>query len=325
MPSNLLRLGFALVLLLPLAWLTGTHGDALAAVTKARALGGNVAIALDGAVLGYAKGVDGGGVVGSVVEEGSARGAAPKKHLGAVSYEDITLEVGLSLERSLYDWISASWTGTAQQKSGAIVSYDANLEAQSSREFVNALITETTIPTLSAASKEPGVLTLKLSPERMQAGNASGKIASAPSKDAKTWLASSFRLELDGLDCSRVSKIDSFSVKQAAAAANVGVSRETTKEAGKLEFGNLKVTLSEVSAETWRKWHDDFVVRGNSGDKNEKAGRLVLLGQNLKDELAEIKLGNVGIYALHTDAQGEGVAQLQAELYVERMEFALKR
>jgi hypothetical protein len=323
MRSNLLRLGFAFALLLPLAWLTATRGEAVAAVSKARSYGGTVSLQLDGAGVGTVKSAAGGDVVGSVIEDRAGASLIAKKHLGATAAEDIVLEVGLGLERSLYDWIAASWAGKAARKSGALVILDTNMQARSTREFDNALISETTFPALDGASKEAGVLRVVLSPERVRTSTGNAAKGNVTSK-TKAWPVSNFRLELDGLDCKRVAKIGSFTVKQAVASSAVGSAREQSKEPGKLSFGDLKITLAEAGAESWRTWHDDFVVRGNSSDKNEKSGRIVLLGPDLKEELAEIKLGNAGIYALRA-AGSEGVAQLEAELYVERMELSVKR
>lgn len=327
MRSNLLRLGFAFALLLPLAWLTATRREAVAAVNKARVYGGTVSLQLDGANVGNVKSASGGDIVGSVIEERAGAGLLTKKHLGATAYEDIVLEVGLGLERSLYDWIAASWTGKAAPKSGALLILDGNMQAQGSRAFDNALISETTFPPLDGGSKESGTLRVVLSPERVRT-TAGGAAKGTVGNKAKAWIVSNFRLELDGLDCKRVSKIDSFTVKQTIATSAVGPGREVSKDPGKLSFGDLKITLAEAGAESWRTWHDDFVVRGNSGDKNEKNGRIVLLGPDLKEELAEIKLSNAGIYALRgtpSAAKVETTARLEAELYVERMELLVKR
>ena len=327
MRSNLIRLGFAFALLLPLAWLTATRGEAVAAVSK-RSYGTNVSLQLDGAAVGFVKSASGGDVVGSVVEERSASGQIAKKRIVATAPEDIVLEVGLGLDRSLYDWIAASWTGKIARKSGALLISDNNLQAQGRREFDSAWISETTFPTLNAASgKDTGLLRVVLSPERVRTTTDTASKASLAASKEKAWQTSNFRLELDGLDCKRVASIESFTVKQTAASSAVGTARDVAKEPGKLSFGDLKISLSETGADSWRQWHDDFVVRGNNADKNEKNGRIVLLAANLKDELGEVKLFNAGIYALRSDtvSGSEALPQLQASLYVERMELSIKR
>jgi hypothetical protein len=49
------------------------------------------------------------------------------------------------------------------------------------------------------------------------------------------------------------------------------------------------------------------------------------LSQNLAEELLEIKLQNIGIFALRSlSGNGESVPRVEVELYVERMELVSK-
>jgi len=139
----------------------------------------------------------------------------------------------------------------------------------------------------------------------------------------KGWLASNFKLEIDGLDTSRVIRIDPIQFKQPVAASDVGKLRQPSKQPAATELENLRITLSEAGADSWRSWHEDFVIKGNSSDKNERAGRLLLLAPNLKDELARIDLSNLGIIALRPRVSPAGVSQLEAELYVERLALSV--
>ena len=88
----------------------------------------------------------------------------PKKHIGTVKYEEFTLGIDLGSSSDVYTWISDSWKGQAKPREGAIVETDARLDAKARREFHGALITETTIPVLDAASKAPAELTLRIAP-----------------------------------------------------------------------------------------------------------------------------------------------------------------
>jgi hypothetical protein len=144
---------------------------------------------------------------------------------------------------------------------------------------------------------------------------------------------SNFRLTIDGLDCTKVSKIDAFTIKQTTVTDDIGDARDYLKEPGKIEFPNLKITLPEASSESWLRWYEDFVIRGNNSDDKEKSGRLVFLDSTRTTELAEIRFFNLGIRALRADPPdpdnqpvgGVGTSPLvpsaQAELYCERMEF----
>ena len=180
-----------------------------------------------------------------------------------------------------------------------------------------------TIPALDGSSKDPAPLTVKFAPEEVQRKKASGRVAGRTER-AKQFLPSNFRLELDGLDCTKVAKIDAFTVKQAVAADDVGDHRLPTRRATLVEFPNLKVTVSEAAAKTWDEWFEDFVVKGDNGDDKEKKGAIVFLDPTLKKELGRIMLSNVGIFALRrkrrTDDQ---VPRFTAELYCEVMELKM--
>lgn len=286
-----------------------------------RSVGGPSLLELDGAQVGALMSVDGGELVAEVVVEPIGQEPFAKKRLGGVRYEELVLGLEVGTAGDVYPWIAESWKGQAKSRDGAIVETDARLAPQARREFRHALITETTIPTLDAASKAPGQLTVKLAPEevkRTKAGGAAGQRAGAKQKQ---WLASNFRLELDGLETKNVNKIDAFTVKQTVATDDVGDVRIVEREPGKLEFPNLRVTLGQASLQSWSDWFDDFVVKGDNGEDKEKNGAIVFLDATLKQELGRVELKNVGIFALRRQPSTEQVARVTAELYVESMEL----
>src|SRR5262249_35858646 len=102
-----------------------------------------------------------------------------------------------------------------------------------------------------------------------------------------------------GLDCSRVSRIEPFSVRLRGAGGK--------RAAARLEFPDLKVTLSEATSKAWADWHEDFVVKGNNGAGKTKTGVLTLLSADHKGELARVRLSGVGIYRLARAAGADGV------------------
>jgi phage tail-like protein len=284
---------------------------------------GNFQLMLDGIACGFLKSVDGGAAVSQVVSEvGPAYFA--KKHLGPLSYAPFVLQAGLAMSNNLYEWINASWTGKYVRKNGAVVATDQKLVAVSQREFFNALITETTIPALDGSSKDPAYLTLKVAPEYTRSSKASGKAAGLPKTTQKVWLPSNFRVTIDGLDCTKVRAVESFSVTQKVATDDIGDARDYQREPGKVEFPNLTITLAEVSAQSWFDWFDDFVIKGNSDESKEKKGSIAFLSPNRQDELLRIDLFNLGIFSLGSDkaeANSDRVATVTAHLYCERMEF----
>jgi len=284
---------------------------------------GRFLLELDGLESGFLKSVEGGAVAADVIAE---RGHAyyDEKRIAAVRYEPVTLGLDVSLGRAVYDWIADMWTGKAQRHDASVIAVSAQLKAVSEREFLQALITEVTIPAADAAAKDPAFLAVKLAPQYVRSKPGSGATVKASATKQKAFLPSNFKLEIDNLDCSKVSKVDSFTVKQLAAESSVGEVRIATKEPSRVEFPNLRITLAESSAPTWSAWFDDFVVKGNNDAAKERGGTLSFLTPDHKSSLAEIKLFNLGIFRLAPEphvAGAEQIARVQADLYCERMEL----
>jgi len=282
---------------------------------------GNFQLVLDGVRLGFLRSVDGGLPIASVVSE-KAESLIPKKHLGSISYSPLVLQCAAGLSSVLFDWINASWTGKAQRKDGSIVTADVNLTIVNQRDFVQALITETTIPALDGSSKDPAYLTVTLAPEYTRDSKPSGKVT-GESVRQKLWVASNFRIAIDGLDCTRVMRVDRLTVRQAIVEAG---GLRAGRQPGPLDFPNLKVTFSQVGSETWFAWFEDFVVKGNNDQPKEKNGSIALLSPDLKDEMLRIDLFGLGIFALgpeNTDAGSDKVSAVTAQMYCERMELHL--
>jgi hypothetical protein len=139
----------------------------------------------------------------------------------------------------------------------------------------------------------------------------------------KDWTAAQFQLEIDRLDCRRVSRIDSFTIKRRVTAVSSG-SGEKSLSAGIVEFPNLTITLSENGAQSWYDWHDDFVVQGHNADSHERRGVLRLMSPDLATELARLEFNRLGIIKLkrHTMSGTSQVARVTAELYCEQMKFS---
>jgi hypothetical protein len=287
-------------------------------------------LTVDGAKAGFLKSVDGGGISAEVINEPAGPNYFVKKHIGQPKYEDFTIQVGFSMTKVLYNWIQQFWSMNFQRMDGSIVAFDYQLNPVSEREFKQALITETTIPAADGSSKEPAYITLKFAPEITRIVKPSGgkkDYGEYGKYEQKVWLPSNFKLEIDGLDCSKVAKIDSFTVKQTVVKDNIGDARDKLKEPGKLEFPNLKITLAESSAQSWIAWHEDFVIKGNNDENREKSGTLSLLSPNRQIVLLQIKFYNMGIFRLqpeNAEANADTIKRVQAELYVERMEFIWK-
>ena len=97
---------------------------------------------------------------------------------------------------------------------------------------------------MDGASKDAAYLTLKFAPE-YTAGRPRhpGKLRAPLKTNQKLWVPSNFRVAIDGLDCTRVIRVDSFTVKQSVATDDIGDVRDYLRVPAKVEFPNLKVRL----------------------------------------------------------------------------------
>jgi phage tail-like protein len=294
--------------------------------TARTSTGTKFALTLDGVMCGFVDTIDGGDISADVIEEKVAGAVFSKKHIGQPKYEDFELELGLSLAQSVYDWIAATWRGDFQRKDGSITTADVDLNAKEERQFFHALVTEVTMPALDASSKAAARMTIRFAPELTKSAQASGKVAAVAVKQPR-FQASNFRLELDGIDCTHVRKIDSFTVQVEVSADTVGGARDLGHLPGRLEFPNLRVTTGDgPPLASWQGWFHDFVVNGRNDDSQEKSGAIVFLGPDLKAELGRVVLHNVGIFALRAGPRpkaAETVASHVADLYCERMELVV--
>jgi hypothetical protein len=255
------------------------------------------------------KSIEGGAAVGVVVVSTPSAGSHfREKHLSGVRFEPIAIATSSRRPRRLFEWITTAWQGTLAQKNGAVIRVDVNGRPQAKREFVKAILVETTVPMLDGASNSTADFTVYFAPERTSDVTPPTTLppSGSPTPGDAAFMSSNFRLSIVGLDCTRVSKIDSFSVKQ-------------TPGTGLAEFPNLRIELSNVSAATWRTWFQSFLI--DSSAANEKTGSLSFLNANLTTVLATINFFNLGIYRLENSPADPN--RVVAELYCERMELAI--
>lgn len=289
---------------------------------------GQFVLELDGVQAGVPRSVEGGEAVGQVATSTGSAGVFANKHVSAVKYSEFVLEAGTGLEPAFYDWITAFWDAKGPaRKSGAVLAVDYNGQVVARREFRDALLTETTLPALDAASKDPAFLTVRFAPEQVRISKGGGSVPSmTTAKAQRPWSVSNFRLEIAGLDCSHVRKIESFSVKQKVVGNLVGDERVVQKEPGILTVSDLVVTVPEMFASTWDDWAQAFLVQGNSGDSQEKAGDLVLLGSDGQSEIARIHLFGLGPVSVAHESPDSAnqVRTAVATLYCERAAFEWK-
>jgi phage tail-like protein len=285
--------------------------------------GSRYALELDGTNVGYVRSVGGGAAISDVVNEKVGPDGIVKKHLARVQYEDIRLEMGLDMDPAVYDWIARTWKRQQSRKPGAVVGLDSNGKTLSRMEFTNALLTEVALPAMDASAKAPGLMSLKITPERIRfSQGGSATIAFSPRQ--KTWLPANFRLTIDGLDCTRVNKIEAFAVTQKTPGQTVGESRRLDRTPVQLQIPDLRVTLAASHSSDWVNWHNDFVIKGSNGQDRLKKGTLTYLTPDLKDELGHVDITGIGIWRLAPEtatSSSQQISRVIADLFCTTMDF----
>jgi hypothetical protein len=284
---------------------------------------GRFAFGIDGQFAGFIKKVSGGTIKGEMVTHNLGTSNIQKKHLATISHEPLDMEISMGMGKNLWDWIKSSFDLGFVQKNCELQACNFNSEVQAVRVFSDAYISEVTIPALDGSNKDAGYFTIKLDPRiiRYEKGDGS-KIKGDENLGSKKWLCSNFKLDIDGLPCNRVAKIDSIKWTQKIVKDEVGAFREPFKEPAALECSNLKLTISMADLDPWADWHKSFVIDGKCTDSDEKTGSLTLLGPDLQEELMTINFEHLGIMSLEqegVEANKEDVARFTVELYCERI------
>ena len=266
---------------------------------------------LEGLPCGWIWTAEGGGVTADVMEVRQSSGGPVRKHPGPIKYDEITLFCGAGLSEPFNGWLKSFLTGKAARKSGAVVFFDSAGAEVSRLVFTDAAITEIVFPAVDAKSDENAVLTVKLAPaSTRRSRDRAGRVVNFDPASMSTWLASQFRLSIDGLaeTCACISRIEPVVAK--------------LLPEGGLDVSDLIITFPPSAAPPVESWFEDFVVKGNHGDAAEKSGRLEFLSPTQTEPLYTLSLGHLGIVRLDPVAFDTGtrlVYPLQARMYCEEL------
>ena len=254
--------------------------------------------------------LSGGSLAATVAETRLADGSVKKQVRGA-TLEPLNFEVGLG--SPVQGWLKSELQGAATFNDGAV--YGGFVPPQQELDFSRAALNTVTVPLLDVSSAAPARLRVTITPQSVTQGIQRGSVYSISIARTRAipWTSADFRFTMGNLETRRTTRIEPFTI--------------TPTSAGQPGISNLPVTFSVDAANpatNWLAWYDDFVVKGNSGDTNEKTFTLELgLGLNFAGPARMLLTGfGVGIVALRAlpVPAGSNIQLLQAELYVEHME-----
>jgi hypothetical protein len=279
----------------------------------------------------YVKSVEGGWSRAVIADEDGRADPQRLKQIASVNIEPITVEFGLVGAKDMLKWIQKSWSrNDHHRRSGQLTYADFNMRTMFEHHFYEALITETTFPTLDGASKEDGYIKCKLQPESVVTtalGTPGPRISSNLTPLQKMWTPAAFRFSIDGIDDMKyVNKIDSFTVTLETKKLYTGASRLPEIVPLSVKFPNITGTISLKYANKLLKWHKDYIrTQDGPGIKDSaalKSGSIELLSPDRKQTILRINLFEVGLVYVGADpskANEEQIKRLRFELYVHRM------
>jgi hypothetical protein len=290
---------------------------------------GRFVLELDGAHCAYIKSIQGGEYEADIATLDHGPLNMQTKHMANFKIADFKAKVGIAQTGAMYKWIQQSFRKEYATKSGAVIAGDFNYKATHRVDFINALITEVTVPACDGSSKEAAFMDVSWSAEDVRHTPGKGEdIKGDYGLKQKTWVPSMFKFDLAGLTdaCKRVSKIDSFTWKQAVVTDQIGAQRIMTKHPAKITVPDIKITLSAADFEPWRTWSEAWFQGGKCLASDHKDGTITFLSPDMATEIGHIELKQCGlkkVTAPQYEGNKEQIASVTVELFVEEMHFVM--
>jgi hypothetical protein len=234
-------------------------------------------------------------------------GDMPGKHVAGVRWTPGVAEVGGDMGPGLQGWITEALANGLATRDGSVAALDARGAASWSLAFADARLSAVTIPALDGASKDAAALTVEFVPGQVAWEDRGRAAAPVPQKSAG-WLAANFRIEIGDLPCKRVIRVDPFTWTCAAD--------------GSVTVPDIRLEIAQTDYAPWRDAARRWFIDGQT--THPMPGRIVLLSPNLRDEVAVIDLGNVGLRRFSRPTTGDdAIGRFAVVLYAERLGFRM--
>lgn len=281
-------------------------------------------------IVGLIRSVDGGGVKSEIMTYQSGTSFEQWRQIGKPKYEDLKLEFGMSMSDQFYGWIESFFSGDVMRKNGAIVAADFSYQERARREFQDALISEITFPKLDGSDKNPCFMTATVVPETLRfAPGGNNKLDPKFGTEApKLWTGANFRFQIDSFAdaCKRVTKIDSFTIKQQIHEYHAGNLRDPMRVPGLLEFPNITFYVPEADAKPFIDHYTKYGIGGETQIPARLTGSIVCLDPTLNDgkPLCTVTLSGIDIANIapeKQDSTSEEIKLVKVEITIENMKL----
>jgi phage tail-like protein len=282
--------------------------------------------------------IEGGGVRADVMTYQNGTNYDRWRLLGKPKFEDIKLQVGMSMSKPFYTWIEDFFEGKPTRKNGAIVAADFYYKERARRTFTEAMIKELTFPKLDSQDKNPVYMNVGLSVEDITFAKGSGNKLPQQAKnfdvEQKDWTANKFHFKLDPFEdvCAHVLKVDSFTIKQNIIEHHYGGFKAAIKTPSSVDFPNLVFYVHEMHAQPLMDHMSKRVGFGGGGngqvrDATTMHGQLEAYDNELQTIFTLEFFGAdiISVTPDRSDATSEELKLVKVEVYTEKMKFTYKQ
>lgn len=212
-----------------------------------------------------------------------AASGPPQREITSFVYTRLQFKLGLETGTPILNWVNASLKGTPFKKSGTLIELDDQRRAKSYLDFTDGHLNNFVIPGFDSLNTSTTAFTVDTAISKSVIRNGDMVPVLLPAHP-KPFIASNFRLKIDGLPTGRVRTIDPLSFRPGAG--------------GRFVPEDLVVTFQSVDVGPWRAWVNDFIVNGNHGPDKEKQGTIEILASDLAQVYATLTLKQIGILEL---------------------------
>jgi hypothetical protein len=262
-----------------------------------------------------------------------------EKGLGAeLAMVPCVLRFDSRMHGSLWTWIQSMLDGTTQRKDLTLsrVNSPAN-DVMTRIEVQDGLISRLAFPRLeksgptgTSSGSPVAIFELTVAPDQLTKTEfgSSGPSMSAHPGSATPVRANGFRLAMQGLaDLQLVpAVVEPIVVTRQLVEQTGGVWRYS---AGRVEVGDLEVALASATAQQADvvqdvdQWFEEFVIEGDNGPSDEKAGMLELLDPNTNSPVLTLNLTGIGIFDALGPVEPLNSGRKGYRFYFDGLAFAL--
>lgn len=257
----------------------------------------------------------GGEPYAEVIDEPGGLLPYAKKHVGDLKFADLEATVSLDAHATFFRWVRDAWFGDPGRDRVVLYPLDAGSGSRT-LELAKAHVHEVVLPGLDTSSREKRSLVVRITPRAVRRVRTGSTGSMAMPRQIREFYAQNFTVNIDGLDCSGVLSVDPIVV-------HTKLPEENNGRTPVLVFPDLHLHLDADKAEPFHEWFEDFIIRGNNDDEQEKGGSITYLDPLLSDPLGVLILHHLGIYRIADEPpNAQGIRRVRVDLYCERMELS---